>query len=425
MRYFVLAFLCLIAVISYVQRTGIGAVKGDICNDLAIDTEEFGILGSVWLVGYALMQVPAGWLADRFGGRNVLVALAIVWSLLTALLGWCPSFEIMLALWFVMGMALAGIFPCAAKSIGGWFPDTEKAMASGLLGSATMLGLAAASFLTSWLVFVEKLSWQATYVLYGGVGVLWAVVYLTTIPERHVSQTAKATAMSSADWRRLAASVPLWFLCGQQFFRAGAMIFFINWFPTFLKESRGFDAYDAGVNASRVGIAAMTGGILGGFFSDWLLRRTGLRWLSRQGIAIIGMTTAGVLVSVTYVLTDSLAAVVIFATAAFIASFGGVSGYTVAIEFGGKRIGIVFSMMNMAGNFGGAIVNYLAGSVTQRHGWDSALALFVCAFAIDAFCWAMLNPQGPLFADESPIEQETGIRAGEPPAPQGHKHESR
>ena len=80
MRYFVLAFLCAIAVISYVQRTGLNAVKDAVCLDLGIgtDAERFGALGSAWLVGYALLQVPAGWFADRFGGRNVLVVDDIV-----------------------------------------------------------------------------------------------------------------------------------------------------------------------------------------------------------------------------------------------------------------------------------------------------------------------------------------------------------
>src|ERR1700686_4386103 len=178
MRYVVLMFLCLIAVISYVQRTGINAVKQPICDDLGIDTEQFGVLGSAWLVGYAFMQVPAGWLADRFGGRIVLGVLAVVWSVLTALLGWCGNFEFALVLWFVMGLALAGIFPCAAKSIGAWFPDTEKAMASGLLGSATMLGNALAGWMTVRLVFRLEFSWQGTYVLYGGAGILWGIVYV-------------------------------------------------------------------------------------------------------------------------------------------------------------------------------------------------------------------------------------------------------
>jgi MFS family permease len=147
-------------------------------------------------------------------------------------------------------------------------------------------------------------------------------------------------------------------------------------------------------------IIAMVGGICGGFFSDWLLRVTGWRRLSRQGIAVLGMSSAAALVVATYFIDDNVSAVAVFCTGAFVASFGGVSGYTVAIELGGTRIGTVFSMMNMCGNFGGAIVNFAAGSLTERTGsWTPALFLIAGVFLIDAVCWALLNPPGPLFQE--------------------------
>jgi MFS family permease len=167
-----------------------------------------------------------------------------------------------------------------------------------------------------------------------------------------------------------------------------------------LKESRSFDDYDAGVFASCVNLSALCGGVLGGFFSDWLLRRTGLRRLSRQGIAVVGMSACCGLVIATYFIEDKNLAVAVFSGGAFLATFGGVSGYTVAIEFGGKRIGLVFSMMNMCGNFAAAIVHLLAGSLKQRTGdWNTALFVIAGIFAIDAICWALLNPKRPLFED--------------------------
>ena len=399
MRYVVLMFLCLIAVIAYIQRLGLQTVSTPIQDDFGINTEEFGILGSVWLIGYALMQVPAGWLADQIGGRNALALYAIVWSMLTAGIGLCVNFEMLLAVWFTMGMALAGVFPCAAKSIGAWFPDTQKAMASGMLGSFTMLGTAAASLLTTWLVFRQGLSWEWTYVLYGAIGIAWAIAYLAVVPERGGAH-AVVVPMTRGDWRRLLTSVPMWFLCGQQFFRAGAMIFFINWFPKFLKESRSFDEYDAGVFAAYVNVAALAGGLLGGFFSDWLLRRTGLRRLSRQGIAVVGMLTCAALIVTTHFSSDEFVAVALFSAGAFAATFGGVSGYSVAIEFGGRRVATVFSIMNMCGNFGGALVNFTAGSLKERTGsWDAALFLIVGVLVVDAICWALLNPRHPLFPE--------------------------
>jgi nitrate/nitrite transporter NarK len=263
-----------------------------------------------------------------------------------------------------------------------------------------MFGSAAASFVTVWLVFQQEVSWQLTYLLYGGAGILWGLLYFALIPARAVGQVS-IRPMTSADWPCMLKSAALWLLCAQQFFRAGAMIFFINWFPAFLKEARGFSEYDAGVYNSAVGLAAMFGGISGGFFSDWLLRQTGMRRLSRQGIAVFGMTAAGIAIVVNPLIQSNAAAVVLFAAAAFIASFGGVSGYTVAIELGGRRIGIVFSLMNMCGNIGGAIANYVAGSLAQRtRSWDAALFFVAAIFAVDAVCWALLNPQGPLFGSE-------------------------
>src|SRR5262249_55033746 len=156
--------------------------------------------------------------------------------------------------------------------------------------------------------------------------------------------------MTRADWRRIFTSVPMWLLCGQQFFRAGAMIFFINWFPKFLREARGLSAVDAGLTTTGANGGAMLGGICGGVFSDWLLRRTGRRRLRRQGIAVVGLSIAAYVVFQTRFVTDSNVAAILFAFGAFTATFGGVSGYTVTIEYGGTRIGTVFSIMNMSGN---------------------------------------------------------------------------
>jgi MFS family permease len=112
------------------------------------------------------------------------------------------------------------------------------------------------------------------------------------------------------------------------------------------------------------------------------------------------MSICCVLIVSTYFIPDKNTAVAVFSIGAFIATFGGVSGYTVAIEFGGKRIGIVFSMMNMCGNFAAAAVHLAAGSLAERtKSWDSAVFLIAGIFAIDAICWALLNPQGPLFED--------------------------
>jgi MFS family permease len=145
----------------------------------------------------------------------------------------------------------------------------------------------------------------------------------------------------------------------------------------------------------------MAGGILGGFFSDWLLRRTGNRRLSRQGIAVVGLSLCSGLVLISGRIHDRDLALGVITLGAFAATFGGISGYTVAIEFGGQRVATVFSIMNMCGNVGAALFPIIVGTlITATGNWNLVLYLFSGILALDATIWAVLNPQRPLFPDE-------------------------
>ena len=133
-RYGLLALLCAAAAVAYVQRSGIAVAAGAIQGDLGLDKVRFGTVLSAWSFGYALMQVPSGWLADRWGSRRALSLYALLWSAATGLVALAGGYASLITLWTLMGMAQAGIFPCATKSISRWFPIQRRASASGLSG---------------------------------------------------------------------------------------------------------------------------------------------------------------------------------------------------------------------------------------------------------------------------------------------------
>jgi MFS family permease len=148
-------------------------------------------------------------------------------------------------------------------------------------------------------------------------------------------------------------------------------------------------------------MGGVLGSLLGGFASDALLARTGNRRLSRQGIAVAGMACCSALIVASFFIADTHWAMAAIGLGAFCATFGGVSGYTVAIEFGGKHVGTVFSTMNMCGNIGAMLFPITAGwLVATTNNWNLALFLFAVIMAIDAVCWALLNPQGTLFGEK-------------------------
>jgi MFS family permease len=371
------------------------------------------------------MQIPSGWLADRLGSRRALAIFSVVWSLATLLTAFVTDFVSLLVMWSLMGAAQAGAFPCAAKALGRIFPETERARATGLLASGMTLGGAIAPVMTA--MILQSLTawadawgidrWRLLLGAYAVPGILWTAVFLGLVSLRKLPAGAKPSASNTSasntsaantsaanvpvDWSRLLRSWPLGLLCAQQFFRAAGMVFFMTWFPTFLQKTRDVTLLGSGVLTTVAGIGGMVGSLTGGFFSDWLLLRTGNKRLSRQGIAVVGMGLCSLLIVASYFVSDVQQSIALITLGAFCATFGGVSGYTVAISFGGRQVATVFSTMNMFGNLGAALFPLTAGwLVAQTGNWNLILFLFACVMAIDALCWAFLNPQGTLFGDE-------------------------
>jgi sugar phosphate permease len=392
----VLLLVCLAAVIAYVQRTALAVPTKTIQADLHIDERGMGLIMSCWFWGYALLQIPAGWITDRLGCKRSLAVFVVAWSLLTGLAGVATGFPELAILWSLMGLAQTGLVPGAAKSIGDWFSPTGRAFASGMFGASMALGGAIAPVVAAYLLGI--VSWRQLLGLYVIPGLAWAWAFALIVPNHR--RAAVAQAPFGETLSRIIHSPPMMLLCAQQFFRAAAMALFFTWFPRFLQETRGVGETESGELAMWPGLAAMVGGILGGITSDLLLKLTGNRRLSRQGIAVAGISCCAALSVAAYLATETTAIISLISLAAFCGTFGGVSGYSVCIDFGGRRVGTVISVMNTCGNIGAGLFPLAVGFlVKETRRWDLVLPLFAAIFAIDAICWALLNPSRPLFEE--------------------------
>lgn len=413
MRYGVLAAVSLMAMIAYIQRSAFSVPLKEIGADLKLEDAPLwmGYIQSAWYLGYAVFQLPGGWVADRVGARRGLLLFALCSSIATTLSGFASGYWGLLVVWALMGSFQAGVFPCTVKSIGMIFPEKERSRASGLLACGMLAGGAIGSQLTAklleWFTVPaqtwEVNRWRLCLMLYGVPGVLWVMAYAMGTSEAQLGKRTSTAASTARPirWTLMLTSPTLILLCAQQFLRAAGMVFFLTWFPTFLMETRGVTMGKSGTLTMYAGVAAMVGSLLGGFFSDWLYKTTGRKWLSRQGIAITGMATCAVLIVVSYFVSNVSMAIALISVGAFAASFGGVSGYTVAIDFGGKHVATVFGAMNMCGNFGAMLFPVTVGLVvTWTKNWNLALFIFAGLMAVDAVCWSLLNPRGTLFGDE-------------------------
>lgn len=411
-RHRVLGLFCCVAAVAYVQRSALGVPAAEIATALgSVDlARDMGMVQSAWYAGYAALQLPSGFLADRLGSRFAAVLFASLWSLLTGIAGFVPDMVSLAIVWGLMGAAQAGIFPCAAKAIGSAFPPGERARASGFLAAGMTMGGAIAPAVTAYalgfLLPVSEYSgmdrWRLLLLAYTLPGLAWAAIFLSMVPIQALPPTGNGGAVKRIDWPRMARSIDLWLLCAQQFFRAAAMVFFVTWFPVFLQKSRGVAPLESGILATVAGAGGVAGSLLGGIVSDWLLARTGNRRLSRQGLAFAGMLSCSCLIMASHFIDDATISTMVIGLGAFCALFGGVSGYTVAIELGGRQVATVFSTMNMCGNIGAALFPIAAGWLVSLTGnWNVMVYLFAAIMAVDALCWAALNPKAPLFGDET------------------------
>jgi MFS family permease len=155
----------------------------------------------------------------------------------------------------------------------------------------------------------------------------------------------------------------------------------------------------SGLLTTCAGVAALAGAVLGGYASDRVLAITGSKRLARQGLAVVGMSICAGLMAVSFLVADVRAAIALIGAGAFAATFGGVAGYTVAIDYGGDRAGTVFGAMNTAGNLGAMLFPVTIGWLVSATGtWNAALVAFVVLMAVDAVLWAVLDPRGTFLA---------------------------
>lgn len=412
-RFLVLAWLCGAAMLAYMPRNCLGVAESVIRADLGLTKEQMGwLLGAAFFLPYALFQLPGGWLAQVVGSRRLLPVLAVGWSVPSLLTGLPLGLPWLWAMRLVTGAAQAGLFPGATATVGHWFPATARALPSGALGSFMSIGGAVTAVLTAALL-AAGLPWPWIFVVLSAPGLLWALgfyLWFRDDPQCHpavnaaelrligVADHAAAAPLAPAaavPWLALAASPALWWISGQQFFRAAGYIFFATWFTTYLKNTRDITLALSGFLSSLPLVGVVLGSLVGGLVSDWIMVRTGSRRLSRQGLAAASQLGCAVLIVLAYPVADASLAVLLISLGSFCASLGASCAYSITIDMGGRHVPAVFSIMNMAGNFGAmafpVAVSYLVGSTDS---WDAVLFLFAGTYLAAALAWLLLKPDG-------------------------------
>ena len=172
-RWAVAVFCAFGLAINYIDRSAISVSLPFMTQDFHLTATEKGLVLSAFSWSYALMQLPAGRLIDRFGERVMFGASVLIWSLFTAATAFVSSFATLLGLRLGLGVGEAGAYPGAAKTVSNWFPLRLRGRATSVYDSGARIGSAAATPLIA--LIIGLWGWRAVFLFAGTLGVLWAI----------------------------------------------------------------------------------------------------------------------------------------------------------------------------------------------------------------------------------------------------------
>jgi MFS family permease len=435
-RYQVLAWVCALSMITYIDRVCIKQVAGDMRAALGVSEAAFAWAFAAFGLSYALLEVPSGWLGDRLGPRKVLTRIVLCWSLFTALtgcvwqftldsgyeialpvVGFVPillnGFVVLVMIRFLFGAGEAGAYPNIARALRNWFPYARRGMAQGLLWMFGRWGGAIAPILVG--VFASWLGWRGAFWIFGVVGVIWVMtftVFFRDSPAEHpgvnaaereliLGHTAAAPTSNPPSpavtypplsWKTMLRSRTLWCLSLMYFCSNAGWCFFITWDVEYYKKVLGLSDMPLRIASGAPlffgGIACM----VGGFLTDALVRVLGRRW-GRTLQGLVSYALGGTFFMLALLTQNPWLAVPALCVASFLKDFAMAASWSTCIDIGHRYSGTVAGFMNMVGNLGTFISPPIVAHLARHGRWELALVYSAGMFFTAAAGWAFINPK--------------------------------
>ena len=407
-RYGVLAFALVVTAISYLDRVCISMTAPFMQKDLGLSDAQMGMVFSVFTFAYAVFEVPAGWLADRFGPRLMMTRVVVWWSLMTAATGLVGGLVSLFAVRLLFGVGEAGVFPGLSRAFSRWLPASWRGNAFGLAIMTALIGGALTQKMTAHLLGTTQGNWRMIFYLYSTTGFVWAAAWFWWFrdnPHNHRSvneaelkliATAPPSKHPRVPWLSLLRNRSMLLLCGMYFGVIYGWYFFLTWMPKYLLNARGFDLKTTGWLAMLPLLCMAAGVATAGWVSDRLIGRVGKRW-GRRIPGLIGLPLAAVLLFVAIKTPDAKTSAFLFAAAAGLATLGVAPGWAACLDIGGQHAGVITGTMNTFGNLGGTVMPLFAGLCLQWwHSWNISLISVVFFYLFSAVCWLGINSDEPI-----------------------------
>ncbi|MCI1476898.1 MAG: MFS transporter [Clostridium beijerinckii] len=412
-RYLVLALIFINIVINYMDRSNISVAASHMSKDLKLSTVQMGLIFSAFGWVYAALQIPSGYLVDRFKPRAVYACSLFIWSLATLLQSIVGGFGSLLGLRLSIGCFEAPVMPASNKVASSWFPTNERASAIAIYSSAQFVGLAFVSPLL--FILEDKFGWKFLFILTGLVGIAWSIVWYALYRDPSKSKRINNTELNYikegggivededvdnsttkekaqfkfSDLKMMFSNRKLIGIYIGQFTISSTFWFFLTWFPTYLVEYRHLSFIKSGFVSSVPYLAAFCGVLVSGFVSDKLIKKGVSMGVARKTPIIIGLLLTTTIIGANFV--DSTPLIVMFMAIAFFGNgLATITWIFVSLLAPKNLVGLAGGVFNCTGALSSIVIPIVIGIIVSGGNFTPAIALIGILALIGALSYIFI-----------------------------------
>lgn len=387
--------------VNYIDRGALATSAPLMQDELKLTASQLGVLLSAFYYGYVAFMIPAGWLAERYGAKQVLAIGVAIWSIATLSTGLVTSFAALLAVRILLGIGESAAFPCASKLIAGAVETTRVGAANGVLSFGYLVGPAVGTLAGG--LLMSSFDWRPVFILFGCLSLLWLLPWRRV----RVGTVARDSAAdeSQPSFGRILRQRALWGASLGHFASNYSFYFILAWLPFYLVKARGFSMESMAWTASWAYLLNAASALFMGWAADRWVRAghspdiayKGAMALNHVGgiacmVGMVMLPVRGAIASLfAYELVCGLASPGIYAIPQIIA--------------GPKAAGRWVGVQNAAGNIAGFLAPAVTGVlVDQTRSFGAAFALAAAVNVLGVIGWLFVLPKiAPLdWADASP-----------------------
>ena len=409
LRHRVLASLSALAIITYLDRLCISVAGPRMQAELGFSPEQWGWIVGVFALSYGGLEIPAGALGDRFGQRAVITRIVLWWSAFTALTGMVSGFRVLLLVRFLFGAGEAGAFPNISGCLARWFPTAERARAQGTVWGASRIGGVVAP--PAVVAMMAVVGWRATFWMFGALGLIWVLLWrpwYRNFPSEHPRITEKeldeigaggvAADHAGVPWKAIFGSRQVWLVMIMYAFYGWGSYFYLSWLHTYLVNGRGLTEGEMGIYSTLPFVMGAGANLLGGWLSDHLVKRMGLR-TGRRVLGGLGLAGGALCILATALTSGKVTGVLFLSLGYGCMDLMLPSAWAVCMDLGGRYAGAVSGAMNSAGHVGGFSSSVLFGYLVRGTGnYNAPLFAIATMLAAAAFVFTRIDSSRPVTA---------------------------